>query len=124
MSFQVATLYGAKRAVFASATDVAVLALVQAAVPPDELPHAAMSKNATTAKPSWRVGLINFMLPSPFDTAPPHRRPICRGNIAPDPPALQGRSGMRQLISASRRLTLARYRGTPSGGKGPMPRRG
>src|SRR6202051_48018 len=59
-----------------SDADVAVLAVLQLAVPPPvELPQAATSKNATTARPSWRTGLLHFMLPSPFETRPGRPRP-------------------------------------------------
>src|SRR5450759_1606447 len=51
-----------------SDAEVAVLALLHPAVLLGELPQAATSKNATTARPSWRTGLLHFMLPSPFET--------------------------------------------------------
>src|ERR1700737_2282244 len=44
-----------------SATDVAVFALHEVG-DEDVPPHAATNTNATAAMPSWRIGLINFML--------------------------------------------------------------
>src|ERR1700674_2947894 len=96
-----------------SVADVAVFAvdsLQEAEPPPVELPQAATSKNATTASPSWRTGLLHFMLPSPLRPGlAPGERPICRGNIAPTLAALQGRRVLPGLISVSRRLTRFCY---------------
>src|SRR5437879_3160686 len=103
-----------------SAADFADLAL-QELVPPLVPPHAATTTRATTTRASRPNEVRNFMLPSPLnrcDGLAPGWRPICRGNIAPAPAMMQGRSRLHQLISVSRRLILVRYRGIRAGAKG------
>src|SRR5690348_2734537 len=78
--------------------EVAVLALVQLAVPVDVLPQAVATTKATTARPRWRVRLANFMLRSPPNTARLLPNQIGTANHGASPPTLQGHnSGVRSI---------------------------
>src|SRR6267378_8413187 len=53
-----------------SVTDFADLATHDADPPPDVPPHAATTRNAIAATPTWRVKLANFMLRFPLQIRP------------------------------------------------------
>src|SRR6267378_6926546 len=72
--------------------DVAVLAVLQVAVPDDVLPQAVTTTKATTARPRWRVRLANFMLGFPSKYGPVAPQPDRHGNHGGSPATLQGHS--------------------------------
>src|ERR1700687_4935486 len=78
-----------------SATDVAVFALQEAGA--DEVPpQAATNTNAMAARPSWRTGLLNFILLPLFYRQSRNSGPM----VGPARPTLQG--WMLKLLSRNR----------------------
>src|SRR5450759_1522993 len=97
---------------------LAVDSLQEADPPPDEPPQAATSTNAITARPSWRTGLLHFMLfPLVDTTRAPGRHRYAREILLPTRPTLQGRRRMPLLISVSQPLKGSCGLGTPGVGK-------
>src|SRR6267378_2518565 len=84
--------------------DVAVLAVLQVAVPDDVLPQAVTTTKATTARPRWRVSLANFILGFPSKFGPVAPQPDRQANHGCSPPMLQGHISGVQLISVRARL--------------------
>src|SRR2546422_10359538 len=79
--------------------DVAVLAVLQVAVPDDVLPQAVTTTKATKARPRWRVSLAKFILGFPSKYGPVAPQPDRQAKHYCNPPKLQGHSSGVTLSS-------------------------